>query len=574
MSASGSVSSGGENVFPGWLSSVREDDRDQMALIEPFVYFGNELEEKKFRKRADECFSRPFRYTPFIYPHCDGTTQKVYLYYKVLEFINIPYSEAHSTDFGLGPYRNVLGKLKELTPSERLRLHCIKPFFGYYRASKRSRTGNRSIKKIEPTNAYHYLFKFNKKHALYLIKTVLSQISPSVVVKIASECPQGIDQGGAASFDERLLADDVNQLSAEEKATLLARTVKFKVGVGINCIGVLSNKGLEITTTWNQTIGTGFYSRALKSCNYLRGEFQVYKESNLEVNGQDHVHNEVRILKIIYSGISENKLPGILERPIAVFTFPDPTDPSRVYQEPVLNLYPQAIRRYLHRSVTPDNPLLTLQNLLSGAIQLFQGLRHLEERKILHGDIKLENVLLESENPLVPRLIDFGGCILEDEAPIYCEQFYGETFSPIYFDSSDCLEMVRYAASKQFDKWILVYRARDVAGMLALLLEVFSKQYIDTESENGWIGSDHVPEMTALMQENGIQLPKTVIDRLSILLDLRKASREEITKMLKNTGCAHPKLIDLFVSGLQSDWRLRPSVETILNSLIELQSHP
>ncbi|CAN6598960.1 hypothetical protein TRVA0_001S06568 [Trichomonascus vanleenenianus] len=150
----------------------------------------------------------------------------------------------------------------------------------------------------------------------------------------------------------------------------------------------------KVTVT-GRVVGRGSFCTVQEAQNERGGVLAVKLPSRKNV--RDVIKREARILSYVFAN------PGTSAPGIAVFHGIITVDGSELGL--VLNYYPKTVKSFIQStpSVYNSHDVYTGKRLwVSWAIQLCHGLRFLQQKGVVHGDIKSDNIFLDSMlNPFI-----------------------------------------------------------------------------------------------------------------------------------------------------------------------------
>jgi len=166
-------------------------------------------------------------------------------------------------------------------------------------------------------------------------------------------------------------------------------------------------------------------------------------------------------------------------------------------------------------------------------------LKHLHDSHLAHRDIKPDNVLISSKDPLVVKLADFGLLRTQNKDSTKLRTFAG---TPYYLSPElDWDKKGPLAVSGPFrPKAKVDYFAADVWALGIMMLEIC----------NGGMTSGDLDRVTKLAREGGAPI-RQVATRMTSHLPLQRATgnvewvAELITKCLRKLPASRPKIAEI-----------------------------
>jgi hypothetical protein len=536
-----------------WLDHVRDEDKEWMGYLKPCTYPENDVTPDHRDKRLRSHPSQPLKYQPLFFPTISGVDEKVYIYVRAFSLLGMTVEEADSAFISPALYSLLKTKVLGLKNFQKESLKLFEPIFENYRLRGRFKT----------SEAYQFFssrpntIKYNKKDLVFIVLEALRQFSFEIISSNASK-REPVSQAEVM----------MTTTSSDKRFNKHLKSVEIILINGAKYYARLSKGQLIVISNQIEKLGEGFTSNVFKVFNYSTGFFQVLKFPNENVRSQHDILNEIKIVKHLYQGVSDRVLPGILDRHQTTFSFRKCGIPR------VLSLgtfYPYILSNFLDPVESSKFPPLTFLHLIEGYKELLQGLRYIHTRKILHGDIKPDNVFVKSWIPLKMGIGDFGGSVIEDEVKLDSNRFWGTTLSKSYFSSSDCMAMAQLCEQQNIKDWISVHKARDVVAVLITGLDLFSKRGMCEENNLKILTHTQQFKLLEMAKNSSIEHKQLLAHIFSLLLDLSKLDRAFIAQKLGKMGVEHPKLIDFFESGLKEDWSLRPSLDVLIDKLAQIQ---
>ncbi len=85
---------------------------------------------------------------------------------------------------------------------------------------------------------------------------------------------------------------------------------------------------------------------------------------------------------------------------------------QKIIQNLVFEFIPKDLK-YLHDYHKKNHKRIPIERIKKICFQIFRGLKALKERKILHRDMKLENILVDKQDNI--KICDFGAAKFYDK---------------------------------------------------------------------------------------------------------------------------------------------------------------
>lgn len=518
-----------------WISFVNVHHWNAFIKLAPCVY--TELTPEKVQKKNEEGFPK---YFPLVLYGKSNRTRTIYIFLSALSLLNITPEKAFDAVKTSSFYHLVYESLNGMSLTQQRALELFAPIIEEYRRQE----ANKML--VCPSTLYPRYPKYNKRNLVELFQNSVKALTvhyPSLNICFARSTVDSPLKTGLFEMPAGKFASTI----AYNRIAIISPSGRF-LGKGRDC---------TVYQVYDYSLGKFL---AIKTPNFIVPE-NTEEEKNSNFHTQSQISREIQVVTSLYKNVPYgSSLEGIMSLPSSVLTFSN-SSKDWIYQSPIYPQYLGTIKDYVNRK---DRTHHTLPNLISACEQIFRGIKHLNDNHIIHGDIKTDNVLIESLDPLVVKISDFSGCKIESEIQLNCENITGTVYSPIFLNQNDVLELAKYIQQGDLANWTRVSYSRDIAAAGLTCLEMVSL------NETDWSGTQHIKQLKKFFSYGSQEMWAAVHYYLE-LLDLTQATEEAIKELLAQGGHSNAKLADLFSWILNDDWSKRPSAELVLQSLRDIR---
>ncbi len=519
MSASGSVLkpplTNELDSPPHWLLLLKEEERERFKFLIPCIF--TELTEKqKLTTRKyfplilplpEKERSESLENTPTDLQSSAVEPETIYIYFHSLKLLGIEPSQIPDKYDNARLYNIVNLALKNLTHTQKVTLTSFHPIFIHTIMALQEI-------KLHPTETYLNCPPCTKQN----------------ITKVVHD---------NFSFMEKFGKKNLKMPSSFKTIRLTAYMLKRK-------------SGYQLVIDQNEQVGRGTYSHAVKAFDCNTGRSIILKKPKLGsciTNARiirevlNHREKEIMIQKLLYGGDLKDAIhPGIVSKLLARF-FNDSMVP---YYETLEERYLGNLEDVLfntHKG-SPYKSHFTLNQMIKGFKQLIQGLIVLKSLRILHGDIKSDNIYFKiNEGGLNFYLGDFGGSDTEETVNIEDKNYLGTISAPISINPRDHEQMKIAAKKNDKEMWLRIHYAKDLTGIGLSMFELITNNPFEYDK--------------GLFKDHN--------------LNLSFATPTFIKNELRSQGFDHERLVELFTKMLHNEWEQRPSLEEVLHDLENIE---
>ena len=302
---------------------------------------------------------------------------------------------------------------------------------------------------------------------------------------------------------------------------------------------------------------SGSFCKAYRVFNYTEGCVQIQLKPNcieFPENGDDlfanaknleHMKRGIKITEYLYKKSASKRLYGIVDAP-AILAYSKPYS-ATIYQDTITTKYDYPLDEYVFN---PTIPSYQISSIVSCIRQLFHAITYLRKHHVIHGDIKMENILVKGTATFA--LADFGGAILESEAAPNLNSVLQTTFSDVYVNGNDLLQIVGAVKNSALKTWREISYARDLAATALVCLQMVARKEILPER------TTHLTALHALYDGCEGFSGEDAVKKFPSLLDLSQIQPTTIESAFKSAGIRNTSLIQLFKRCLSNNYRIRP----------------
>jgi hypothetical protein len=511
-----------------WLDQVYPENRELLSPLQACVY--ERISIKQQNKKDPHGYKKYYPLTIFTTGRNHRT---VYIYKAALRFLRIPQHKMEQKRRSSERYQYVAHKLKKLSQESKWKLELFHPIFKEYTANERI------VGQLRPADVNPTFPSYNKRILVQLFLESIQNMSRFIRYKTFTQ-----------------------PMTPEDK---LLHTTTWKRSEGTFSASI-ERGTVSIISPIAAHVGQGSYCAAYRVFNYTLGRVQVLVTPQFtehpttddeEFRNTRKVKHSMHSIKII-NLIHQNKLgylPGIVDAPSAVLTLLQ-NDSTTIYQEMVMTEYSYPLDEYCFSS---ENPTYPPSILLNGIRQLFEGLNFLRTAKIIHGDIKPENIFVKGNGCF--SIADFGGSLLQSKAKRDLENVVQTSFTADCLNGKDLVALVKTTMNGRLSEWAKIGYARDLAAVALSILQMVAREEISPQS------NAHKSELKRVLKGYKDIGDVSRVYEIPLFLDLSKITKTQISDSFKKAGIDSPAMTTLFSRCLSNCYGERPGPRRVLEDL-------
>lgn len=483
-----------KNDSPQWLSRMPPEEASLFSLLIPCLFPNPSASQIKKSKK----------YIPIVFQNEKGETIAEYLYAPVLKMLGLSAEIFMTEEDSKKRLETVKKALQGLSESQQKIIADYRTIFQLY-LENRNRP---DVVRIQKSFLAELIFEVHK-HEI------------SIVSRRITFCEKKFNFFRDANGKLVLVGPSVKLLGIGATSTVKQHSVISHGGI-LKAVKKSDPKRYG-KTNWQKTKDT----RAVEQCNAI-------------------LMNEHKILVRLYHDEEKKIHPGVI----------GPNELTYSVQKPKIStwktyLLQESYCGNLEEFMKKERGGVSNDALLSGILQLLKGLVLLKNKKVLHGDIKKENILYNYDEKLDFFIADFGGSLLADElsqSGIKKSNGLGTICSPCNISRDDAVALQIAATAMNFSEWSAIHYARDLAavGIVAYLILAQIDEY-------------------DLVYYSSAGCPK---------VNFKAIVRDVMKEKLSAAGFESDRLVDFLLKMMHPDWSMRITAESAVEELQSIIENP